>query len=305
MRLRARTNGGDRLLLRCVSAPATAIAVLSVTALVAGCAAFNGVPPSDLSTVHVGVQRNDVDEVLGEPVHAVDTGCGRVVTYAYDRGAPPLEPIYSLAMLHPAAPLVVGLIAHPLIVRGQRGALDIAYDPDDAVLAYAPTDEREWPTLFEDNRLWYEGDAVDAIGERYYRAALAHWRESSVAHACLCRSAHMGHAGAQLQLARLHRLAPAGADDARTAYVWYAVAERHGAPNVAAERSTLADRLGDAATREAERDAALWQPDPARCLPPSGDTTAARSAEPPRVSDRSRRRRRWRSAAPDRRSRRR
>jgi TPR repeat protein len=251
--------------------------LLAITLALPGCAAFTGVPPSDMSAVHVGSSRSTVQQVLGEPVAAMDDGCGTVETYSYDRGAEPLEPIYSLAMFHPAAPFVVGLIAHPFVVYGQESEINVAFGPDGDVVAYSPAEYDDWSTLVQKNQLWSEGDGPEEIAERYYRIGLAHWRQNPVARSCLCRSAQMGHAGSQFQLARLYRLAPPSRDNTLSAYTWYAVAERHGADHAAEERSAMAAGMTAEERLGAERAALAWQPDPAMCRAPATDGVVAQA----------------------------
>jgi|GEM_PF-7037414 hypothetical protein len=256
-----------------ISRAAGVFAALALT----GCAAFTGVPPSDMSSVHVGASRSAVQQVLGEPVAAVADGCGTVETYSYDRGAEPLEPIYSLAMFHPAAPLVVGLIAHPFVVYGQESEINVAFGPDGDVIAYAPADEDDWSALLQENHLWTDDEGPEGIAERYYRIGLTHWRQNPIAQSCLCRSAHMGHAESQVQLARLHRLASSSHDDMLSAYTWYAVAERHGAAHAGEERAAIAAKMSPQERLSAERTALAWQPDPAMCRAPTTDGVVAQA----------------------------
>jgi hypothetical protein len=171
--------------------------------VVQGCAAFSGVEPSDLTPILVGKTRADVEAVLGEPVDRNVNGCGEVDTYRYDRGRPPMGDLFALTMVHPAAPLVVGLIAHPFLVYGQKGEIDVVYDPDDTVIKYGPRDLREWEALFSNNHLWVDQTTTQDVALRYFEIGMAGDGNQTSMWSCFCNAARLGHAPSQIQLAQI------------------------------------------------------------------------------------------------------
>lgn len=169
--------------------------------VVQGCAAFTGVEPTDLTPILVGKTRTHVEAVLGDPVERNVNGCGEVDTYRYDRGRPPQDGLFALSMVHPAAPLVVGLIAHPFLVHGQKGEIDVVYDPDDTVIKYGPRDPGEWEALFSVNHLWVDQTTKLDVAQRYYEIGMTGDGNRTSMWSCLCNAARLGHVPSQFQLA--------------------------------------------------------------------------------------------------------
>ena len=185
--------------------PSRVMVIALAGLVVQGCAAFSGVEPTDLTPILVGKTRTDVEAVLGAPVDRNVNGCGEVDTYGYDRGRPPPEGLFALAMVHPAAPLVVGLIAHPFLVYGQKGEIDIVYDPDDTVIKYGPRDLREWEALFSNNHLWVDQTTTQDVALRYFEIGMAGNGNQTSMWSCLCNAARLGHVPSQIQLAQIQR----------------------------------------------------------------------------------------------------
>jgi hypothetical protein len=179
------------------------VVVIALAGLVVqGCAAFSGVEPTDLAPILVGKTRPDVEAVLGEPVDRDVNGCGEVDTYRYDRGRPPQDGLFALGMVHPAAPLVVGLIAHPFLLYAQKGEIDIVYDPNDTVIKYGPRDLRDWEALFSNNHLWVDQTTTQDIALRYFEIGMAGDGNQTSVWSCLCNAARLGHVPSQIQLAQ-------------------------------------------------------------------------------------------------------
>ncbi len=165
------------------------------------CAAFTGVTPTNLEPILVGAQRTDVEAVLGDPSEHMPNGCGSIDTYRYNQGRNSEPAVVALGMVHPAAPLVVGLIAHPFLYYGQKGELDVVYDPDGTVVKYGPRDVSQWDSLFSDNHLWVDQTTTGDVAEHYYRIAMAEDGAGETARHCLCHAARLGHGAAQRDLA--------------------------------------------------------------------------------------------------------
>lgn len=172
------------------------------------CAAFTGVEPTNLEPVLVGAQRADIEAVLGDPSESKPNGCGSVDTYDYNRGRHPEPSLVALGMVHPAAPLVVGLISHPFLYYGQKADLDVVYDPHDTVIKYGPRDLRDWDALFSNNHLWVDQTTQEDVAEHYNRIGMAGNADGNTdgitARNCLCQAAHLGHPGSQVYLAQAH-----------------------------------------------------------------------------------------------------
>jgi hypothetical protein len=178
------------------------VVVIALAGLVVqGCAAFTGVEPTDLTPILVGKTRTDVEAVVGDPVERNVNGCGEVDTYRYDRGRPPQDNLFALTIVHPAAPLIVGLIAHPFLVHGQKGEIDVVYDPDDTVIKYGPSDPSEWEALFSVNHLWVDQTTQLDVAQRYYEIGMTGDGNQTSMWSCLCNAARLGHVPSQFQLA--------------------------------------------------------------------------------------------------------
>ncbi len=182
--------------------PWKVVVIVLAGLVVQGCAAFTGVEPSDLEPILVGKTRAEVEMVLGGPVERNVNGCGEVDTYEYDRGRPPEDGLFALAMVHPAAPLIVGLVAHPFLVNAQKGEIDVVYDPNDTVIKYGPRDLRDWDALFSVNHLWVDQTTTHDVAQRYYEIGMAGDGNQTSMWSCLCNAARLGHAPSQIQLAR-------------------------------------------------------------------------------------------------------
>lgn len=157
------------------------------------CAAFTGVTPTNLEPILVGKQRADVEAVLGPPTETKPNGCGSVDTYAYNQGRRPEPALVAFGMIHPAAPLVVGVISHPFLYYGQKADLDVVYDPHDMVIKYGPRDLRDWDGLFANNHLWVDHTTVEDVAAHYHRVGLADTLNPDTARHCLCQAARLGH----------------------------------------------------------------------------------------------------------------
>lgn len=169
------------------------------------CAAFTGVTPTNLEPILVGKQRTDVEAVLGSPSETKPNGCGSVDTYAYNRGRQPEPALVAFGMIHPAAPLVVGVISHPFLYYGQKANLDVVYDPHDTVIKYGPRELGEWDSLFANNHLWVDHTTAEDVAAHYHRVALADTLSLDTARHCLCRAARLGHPDSQIYLAEAHQ----------------------------------------------------------------------------------------------------
>jgi hypothetical protein len=165
------------------------------------CAAFPGVAPTNLEPLLVGTKRADVEAVLGDPAERKPNGCGSIDTYRYNRGRRPEPAVMALGMVHPAAPLVVGLVAHPFLYYGQKADLDIVYDPNDTVIKYGPRDPADWDSLFASNHLWVDQTTAQDVAEHYHRIGVAETVNMETARTCLCHAARLGHPDPQVYLA--------------------------------------------------------------------------------------------------------
>jgi len=177
------------------------VALLLMILGLQACAAFTGVTPTNLESILFGAQRGDVEAVLGDPSEQKPNGCGSVDTYRYNRGRKPEPALVGLGMVHPAAPLVVGLISHPFLYYGQKGELDVVYDPEGTVIKYGPRDLKDWESLFSNNHLWVDQTTAGDVAEHYYRIGMAEHGVGETARHCLCHAARLGHISSQLYLA--------------------------------------------------------------------------------------------------------
>lgn len=186
------------------------IAVLLMVFGLQACAAFTGVTPTNLEPLLVGSHRADVEAVLGEPSETKPNGCGSVDTYDYNRGRGPEPTLVALGMVHPAAPLVVGLVSHPFLYYGQKADLDVVYDPNDTVIKYGPRDPRDWDGLFSNNHLWVDQTTHEDVARRYHRIAMTETANPDTARHCLCHAARLGHTDSQFYLAGMLDTGPSG-----------------------------------------------------------------------------------------------
>lgn len=184
------------------------VALLLMVFGLQACAAFTGVTPTNLEPILVGAQRADVEAVLGDPSEQNPNGCGSVDTYRYNRGRKPEPALVGLGMVHPAAPLVVGLISHPFLYYGQKGELDVVYDPEGTVIKYGPRDLKDWESLFSNNHLWVDQTTAGDVAEHYYRIGMAEDGAGETARHCLCHAARLGHRSSQLYLAEVFAPTP-------------------------------------------------------------------------------------------------
>jgi hypothetical protein len=212
--------------------PPRLVLVLPVVFGLQACAAFSGVAPTDLEPILVGAQRAQVEQVLGSPTESEPNGCGSVDTYRYDKGRRPQSHLIALGMVHPAAPLVVGLVSHPFLYYGQKGELDVVYDPNDTVIKYGPRDLGDWDTLFSNNHLWVDDTTAEEVAEHYHRVGTDQTVPSSTARDCLCQAARLGHPGSQIHLAALFggEPQPAGAAPALSFAAFETAASNHAPP---------------------------------------------------------------------------
>ena len=82
----------------------------------------------------------------------------------------------------------------------------------------------------------------------------------------LCRSAHGGHALAQVATGLIYSWGMDGkVTDPVLAYLWYSLAAINGHRSINSERDALAKTMTPTQIAEAERLAAEWKPDPASC----------------------------------------
>ncbi len=231
----------------------------------AGCAAFRGVQPTNLSGIVSGVSRMEVEARVGAPRTERALACGSVAVYTFDRGRKPYQSNIDVAGAHPAAPILAGLISHPFLVAGQQGELDVVYGPDGRVIYFVPGRQADWPRAAAENGLADDRPTPDVLARRYYQAGMAAI-PGAAGWGCLCLAAHLGNADAQREMARSYRhgLPPVSAD-AVTALTWSLIADRQGAtsPDTAAIAATLSGT--DVAAAHAS--AANWQPDTAACRP--------------------------------------
>ena len=184
--------------------PARLVLTLPLIFGLQACAAFTGVEATNLEPVLVGAQRAEIEAVLGDPSESKPNGCGSVDTYDYNRGRHPEPALVALGMVHPAAPLVVGLISHPFLYYGQKADLDVVYDPHDTVIKYGPRDLRDWEALFSNNHLWVDQTTEEEVAEHYHRIGMAATTDGNTARTCLCQAALLGHPDSQIYLADVH-----------------------------------------------------------------------------------------------------
>lgn len=182
------------------------------------CAAFSGVTPTNLEPVLVGTPRATVEQVLGSPSHSEPNGCGSVDTYGYNRGRRPEPALIALGMLHPAAPLVVGLVSHPFLHYGQKAELEVVYDANDTVIKYGPRDPRDWDSLFSNNHLWMDETTREDVARHYHGIGTDGNVNPATRRNCLCQAARLGHADSQRRLAEISGQ-PAGSPDDPSARV--------------------------------------------------------------------------------------
>ena len=182
------------------------ILAVSVSLALQGCAATEGIEPTDLSTVKAGASRADVEAVLGSPVETVKSDADEqytVITYAYNRGAagdPNLMPTcpkdahYTCgAMLLLVLPFVVPMAVGESqeVYAEQRGHLYVTYDQAQRVRLVETKEHRNLVMAAE------QGDIEAAYKLSQYALfmnAASRWR-------WLCLAAHGGHAQAQLLVA--------------------------------------------------------------------------------------------------------
>ena len=82
----------------------------------------------------------------------------------------------------------------------------------------------------------------------------------------LCRSAHGGHALAQVATGLTYSWGKDGkVTDPVLAYLWYSLAAGNGHRSIKSERDALAETMTPAQVTEAERLVAEWKPNPAKC----------------------------------------
>ncbi len=205
------------------------------------CAAFSGVTPTNLELILAGTKRADVEGVLGDPAEHNPNGCGSIDTYRYNRGRRPEPAVMALGMVHPAAPLVVGLVAHPFLYYGQKADLDVVYDPDDTVIKYGPRDPADWDSLFANNHLWVDQTTARDVAEHYHRFGVAETANPESARTCVCHAARLGHPGSQVYLAEPlePEPGPAGGTPALALAAFETAAPRVVAPSVS-ERTNIA-----------------------------------------------------------------
>lgn len=198
------------------------------------CAAFTGVAPTNLEPLLVGTKRADVEAVLGDPAERKPNGCGSIDTYRYNRGRRPEPGVMALGMVHPAAPLVVGLVAHPFLYYGQKADLDVVYDPNDTVIKYGPQNPGDWDSLFANNHLWVDQTSAADVARHYHLIGMAQTVNPETARTCLCHAARLGHPDSQVYLAETFgpEPDPAGGTPALALAAFETAASKDAAPSV-------------------------------------------------------------------------
>lgn len=240
---------------------------MSGSLLLAGCAAFQGVKATDLSPISVGISRAEVEEIVGAPDRERPLACGRLASYTFNRGREPYQSNIDIAGVHPAAPLLAGIISHPFLVAGQQGRLDVVYGPDERVIDYLPGRQADVPRAARENGLSPQRPSPDEQAELYERAAQSA-ATAVAAWGCHCMAAQLGSSKGQLALALSFRDGtPPVAHDHESALVYAMLAARDGRAPAAASAlaAALAATLPRAEAVAAETRAAAWSPDTAWC----------------------------------------
>ncbi len=222
---------------------------------VAGCGSYfiaKGVEPTaGVDTIGIGVGRNVVEEILGEPVASDATDSGTVARYRYNRGRPPKsidhEAVAWEAYAFVFQPLVWLWVAGAY--HQQKGTLRIAYGADE--------------TVTEIGRLLNEWDVEK---ERTVREAFQ----------VALRNAECGDRRDQFRVGRMYESGrgPPGEPlqgndyvrrDIETAYLWYALAAAEPISHVIKARDAAAEKMTSGQIAKAERLAGEWRPDPSSC----------------------------------------
>jgi TPR repeat protein len=245
------------------------ILAVSVSLALQGCAATEGIEPTDLSTVKAGASRADVEAVLGSPVETVKSDADEqytVITYAYNRGAagdPNLMPTcpkdahYTCgAMLLLVLPFVVPMAVGESqeVYAEQRGHLYVTYDQAQRVRLVETKEHRNLVMAAE------QGDIEAAYKLSQYALfmnAASRWR-------WLCLAAHGGHAQAQLLVADYYRYGYGGfsVDQAQT-YKWFSLAEESGIGTQ--YKARFASFLSPDQIAQGEHLLDIWEPNPSEC----------------------------------------
>ena len=126
------------------------IGLLSLSMMLAGCAAVTGVPPTDLSRLDTPTAtRQDVEAMLDQPLATWETSIGTTSVYHYDMGLedwvsrmetrsqqgityerPTMtsQQAYTTVMLLPLLVPLTIILSHDEMVESQKGILVVAYD---------------------------------------------------------------------------------------------------------------------------------------------------------------------------------
>lgn len=217
------------------------IFILLMAPSLQACAAFSGVTPTNLEPILVETKRADVEAVLGDLAERKPNGCGSIDTYRYNRGRRAESAVMALGMVHPAAPLVVGLVAHPFLYYGQKADLDVVYDRNDTVIKFGPRDTADWDSLFSNNHLWVDKTTARDVAEHYHRFGVVETANPETSRTCLCHAAHLGHPDSRFHLAETFgsEPGPAGGTPALALAAFVTAAPKVAAPSVS-KRNNIA-----------------------------------------------------------------
>ncbi len=272
------------------------LVVFALCLILPGCMTYQGlfgIEATDLSSLHPGMDRAEVEGVLGSPEETDQWYQGAKVHYDYDRGY--ISPAEETPGKKALAPFILTLeVMFPVMELYavctqvcQKGRLEVLYSKDSQLVAarVIPRDfggcantprlragctgvaNRADPSSFPSglSAEFYQTTkaVIVPVSEEQYRLgmrALAR-RDDQAAKHHFCLSANEGHGNAQVQMGHLasNKAAP------ERAFVWYSLATSNEASGSASNLKQVASRMTPAEITEGERLVAEWEPDPAEC----------------------------------------
>ena len=278
------------------------LVVIALCLVLPGCMTYQGVfgiEATDLSSLHPGMDRAEVEGVLGSPEETDQWQQGAKVHYDYDRGyiSPAEESPGTMAL----APFILTLeVMFPVMELYavctqvcQKGRLEVLYSKGSQLVAarVIPRDfggcantarlragctdvaNRADPSSFPSNLS--TGFQRQRNGNCYMPFAQAVKLSTEVQivmfNTCIsssaypmwtCIAANKGHNDAQPLLASLYRGRDRIGTDLVRAYTWYTIA---GTEHAIERRVDLIEQMTPAQLAEAERLVAEWKPNPAEC----------------------------------------
>ena len=240
----------------------SSIVLIFVCLVATGCT-VSGPMPTDLSIVHIGASRSQIEKALGKPLEHQYKERGGTYVYSFSRGCVGEAQVIDPKTGGYLGPLLIGLApiamtsAHSDISEMVKDTMSITFDEDDRVIKFSDIPAHT-PHCEDVLRAVKAKDRRNSLND-----AKSHfYKESFSKHIILACD---NNSTSQYIIAQYYQNGTGVSRNFVESYKWFTLASRDGNKSIIKFREVLADKMTTDEVITAENLVAIWQPHSSDC----------------------------------------